>query len=213
MIYIFFCITFLLRHVILFLIKPRQIRPGKLGFWCDIVCQFGGGGGGYIRQACSPLIQLFFGFASDIDQTNINRDIRDVYTRPFFTLKNHFENWTFHCTLHFWHCKKKTTLSVGPVLVQGWGRLQKNWAAQFLLSHQLTQAFSGESETAPMILNSFQTFLYYAYSSRKTQCSGRLLEHRGRKIYNFPTFYVISNDVFRLLATFWTSQSTHGTDS
>ena len=30
-----------------------------------------------IRQACSPLIQLFFGFASDIDQTNINRDIRD----------------------------------------------------------------------------------------------------------------------------------------
>ena len=77
MIYIFFCITFLLRHVILFLIKPRQIRPGKLGFWCDIVCQFGGGGGGYIRQACSPLIQLFFGFASDIDQTNINRDIRD----------------------------------------------------------------------------------------------------------------------------------------
>ena len=97
---------------------------------------------------------------------------------------------------------------MGPVVVQGWGRLQKNWAAQFLLSHQLTQAFSGESETAPMILNSFQTFLYYAYSSRKTQCSGRLLEHRGRKRYNFPTFYVISNDVFRLLATFWTSQST-----
>ena len=32
--------------------------------------------GGY-RQACSPLIQLFFGFGSDIDQTNINRDIRD----------------------------------------------------------------------------------------------------------------------------------------
>ena len=30
-----------------------------------------------IRQACSPLIQLFFGFASDFDQTNINRDIRD----------------------------------------------------------------------------------------------------------------------------------------
>ena len=30
-----------------------------------------------IRQACSPLIQLFFGFASDIDQTNKNRDIRD----------------------------------------------------------------------------------------------------------------------------------------
>ena len=30
-----------------------------------------------IRQACSPLIQLFFGFASDIDQTNISRDIRD----------------------------------------------------------------------------------------------------------------------------------------
>ena len=29
------------------------------------------------RQACSPLIQLFFGFASDIDQTNIDRDIRD----------------------------------------------------------------------------------------------------------------------------------------
>ena len=31
------------------------------------------------RQACSPLIQLFFGLASewDIDQTNINRDIRD----------------------------------------------------------------------------------------------------------------------------------------
>ena len=29
------------------------------------------------RQACSPLIQLFFGFASDIDQANINRDIRD----------------------------------------------------------------------------------------------------------------------------------------
>ena len=29
------------------------------------------------RQACSPLIQLFFGFASDIHQTNINRDIRD----------------------------------------------------------------------------------------------------------------------------------------
>jgi len=143
---------------------------------------------------------------SDIDQTNINRDIRDVYTRPFFTLKNHFENWTFHCTLHFWHCKKRRHCLWG-------GRLQKNWAAQFLLSHQLTQAFSGESETAPMILNSFQTFLYYAYLSRKTQCSGRLLEHRGRKIYNFPTFYVISNDVVRLLATFWTSQSTHGTDS
>ena len=32
---------------------------------------------GLRRQACSPLIQLFFGFASDIDQTNINRDIRD----------------------------------------------------------------------------------------------------------------------------------------
>ena len=30
-----------------------------------------------IRQACSPLNQLFFGFASDIDQTNVNRDIRD----------------------------------------------------------------------------------------------------------------------------------------
>ena len=32
-----------------------------------------------VRQACSPLIQLFFGFASewDIDQTNTNRDIRD----------------------------------------------------------------------------------------------------------------------------------------
>ena len=29
------------------------------------------------RQACSPLIQLFFGFASDIYQTNINRDIKD----------------------------------------------------------------------------------------------------------------------------------------
>ena len=29
------------------------------------------------RQTCSPLIQLFFGFASDIDQTSINRDIRD----------------------------------------------------------------------------------------------------------------------------------------
>ena len=29
------------------------------------------------RQACSPLIQLFFGFASDIDQINRNRDIRD----------------------------------------------------------------------------------------------------------------------------------------
>ena len=25
------------------------------------------------RQACLPLIQFFFGFASDIDQTNINR--------------------------------------------------------------------------------------------------------------------------------------------
>ena len=146
---------------------------------------------------------------SDIDQTNINRDIRDVYTRPFFTLKNHFENWTFHCTLHF----ALLALQKKDDTVCGGGRLQKNWAAQFLLSHQLTQAFSGESETAPMILNSFQTFLYYAYSSRKTQCSGRLLEHRGRKRYNFPTFYVISNDVFRLLATFWTSQSTHGTDS
>ena len=31
----------------------------------------------FSRQACSPLIQLSFGFASDIDQTNINRDIRD----------------------------------------------------------------------------------------------------------------------------------------
>ena len=29
------------------------------------------------RQACSPLIQLFFRFASDIDHTNINIDIRD----------------------------------------------------------------------------------------------------------------------------------------
>ena len=29
------------------------------------------------RQACSPLIQLFFEFSSDIDQTNINSDIRD----------------------------------------------------------------------------------------------------------------------------------------
>ena len=34
------------------------------------------------RQACSPLIQLFFGFASDIDQTNINRDIRDGCLHP-----------------------------------------------------------------------------------------------------------------------------------
>jgi len=119
--------------------------------------------------------------------------------------------WKLDFSLHFALCtfgiaKKRRHCLWG-------GRLQKNWAAQFLLSHQLTQAFSGESETAPMILNSFQTFLYYAYSSRKTQCSGRLLEHRGCKIYNFPTFYVISNDVFRLLATFWTSQSTHGTDS
>ena len=32
---------------------------------------------GISRQACSPLIQLFFGFASDIDQTYINRNIRD----------------------------------------------------------------------------------------------------------------------------------------
>ena len=160
-------------------------------------------------QTINPPIYRLTTAVSDIDQTNINRDIRDVYTRPFFTLKNHFENWTFHCTLHFalLALQKKTTLSVGG----GW--LQKNWAVQFLLSHQLTQAFSGESETAPMILNSFQTFLYYAYLSRKTQCSGRLLEHRGRKSYNFLTFYVISNDVFRLLATFWTSQSTHGTDS
>ena len=31
-----------------------------------------------IRQACSPLIQLFFGFASDIDQTNINRDMTQL---------------------------------------------------------------------------------------------------------------------------------------
>ena len=29
------------------------------------------------RQACSPLIRLFFGFVSDIDQTNIIKDIRD----------------------------------------------------------------------------------------------------------------------------------------
>ena len=29
------------------------------------------------RQACLPLTQFFFGFASDIDQTNIKRDIRD----------------------------------------------------------------------------------------------------------------------------------------
>ena len=43
---------------------------------------------GLRRQACSPLIQLFFGFASDIDQTNINRDIRDgnwlSTVEPFF---------------------------------------------------------------------------------------------------------------------------------
>ena len=30
-----------------------------------------------LRQACSPLIQFFLGFASDINQTNINRDMRD----------------------------------------------------------------------------------------------------------------------------------------
>ena len=30
-----------------------------------------------LRQACSPLIQFFLGFASDINQTNINRDIGD----------------------------------------------------------------------------------------------------------------------------------------
>ena len=64
-------------------------------------------------QMINPPIYRLTTAVSDIDQTNINRDIRDVYTKPFFTLKNHFENWTFHCTLHFWHCKKKTTLSVG----------------------------------------------------------------------------------------------------
>ena len=37
------------------------------------------GEAGQARQACSPLIQLFFGFASDVDQTNTNRDIRDGY--------------------------------------------------------------------------------------------------------------------------------------
>ena len=31
----------------------------------------------WAKQACSPLIQLFFGFASDIDQTNTYRDNRD----------------------------------------------------------------------------------------------------------------------------------------
>ena len=45
----------------------------------NVIIRYGGWGGlvGNTRQACSPLIQLFFGFASDIDQTNINRDIRD----------------------------------------------------------------------------------------------------------------------------------------
>ena len=44
------------------------------------------------RQACSPLIQLFFGFASDIDQTNTYRDIRDG---------NWLSNpvWIYHCRL------------------------------------------------------------------------------------------------------------------
>ena len=52
-------------------------------------------------QMINPPIYRLTTAVSDIDQTNINRDIRDVYTKPFFTLKNHFENWTFHCTLHF----------------------------------------------------------------------------------------------------------------
>ena len=47
---------------------------------------------GLRRQACSPLIQLFFGFASDIDQTNTYRDIRDG---------NWLSNpvWIYHCRL------------------------------------------------------------------------------------------------------------------
>ena len=45
----------------------------------------------FLRQACSPLIQLFFGFASessDIDQTNINRDIRDGKLSKISVLHN-----------------------------------------------------------------------------------------------------------------------------
>ena len=50
----------------------------------------------FSRQACSPLIQLFFGFTSDIDQTNINRDIRDgnwlstlLPRRDMYCIHNH----------------------------------------------------------------------------------------------------------------------------
>ena len=41
-----------------------------------------------LRQACSPLMQLFFGVASDINPTNIYRDIRDGnWLSSFFAIR------------------------------------------------------------------------------------------------------------------------------
>ena len=75
----------------------------------------------FYRQACLPLIQMFFGFASDIDQTNTYRDIRDgnwlskilwhvrfmdiaraIYRAPYMTLV----------------MRKKTTLLIGLFEIQ-----------------------------------------------------------------------------------------------
>ena len=60
-----------------FLNKAPANQTWQIGLLVRHSLSIWGRRGGYIRQACSPLIQLFFGFASDIDQTNINRDIRD----------------------------------------------------------------------------------------------------------------------------------------
>ena len=81
-------------------------------------------------QACSPLIQLFFGFVSDIDQTNISRDIRDgnwlstdtaiipnAVIECFWnidTARNFGSDWYFICMLIrsvFWPIRHK----IGPL--------------------------------------------------------------------------------------------------
>ena len=52
---------------------------------------------------CSPLIQLFFGFASDIEQTNINREIRDgnwlsnTFGRSLVMIQEPDSNTTHFC--------------------------------------------------------------------------------------------------------------------
>ena len=66
------------------------------------------------RQACSPLIQLFYGLASDIDQTNINRDIRDG-------------NWL--STPEGIHSGCKLVLLFFPQVLLRWSTLMGYWSS------------------------------------------------------------------------------------